>query len=136
MKTVLMILVAATWELPQTILALFVWGFHEWSSRTQIRKWSWTVYCISSTFSGMCLGRFIFINTAGVKENTKDHEYGHSLQSLMLGPLYLLVVGVPSFFLSYITQVFRADVLDYYNRFPEKWADKLGGIERNETKSK
>lgn len=24
------------------------------------------------------------------------HEYGHTIQSLMLGPLYLAIIGIPS----------------------------------------
>jgi hypothetical protein len=48
------------------------------------------------------LGLFVFY---GVKDSSRyvpfgrenrDHEYGHSIQSRWLGPLYLVVVGLPS----------------------------------------
>jgi hypothetical protein len=43
------------------------------------------------------LGQFIFIfsryNDVGFIER---HEYGHTIQSHLLGPLYLLVIGLPS----------------------------------------
>lgn len=29
-------------------------------------------------------------------EKTIKHEYGHQLQSYILGPLYLLIIGLPS----------------------------------------
>ena len=46
-------------------------------------------------------GAFIFIDTGAEGEEYKKtvsvHEYGHTIQSLILGPLYLFVVGIPSF---------------------------------------
>jgi len=41
---------------------------------------------------GVSLGLFIFSPDEGLM----THEYGHTYQSLLLGPLYLIVVGIPS----------------------------------------
>ena len=58
------------------------------------------------------------------------HEYGHCRQSEILGPLYLVIVGVPSFIFNQISQRNGKFAINYYNRFPENWADKLGNVER------
>ena len=83
---------------------------------------------------GVSLGIFIFITSNIKKEQASEsrlvnHEYGHSLQSILLGPLYLLIVGIPSmvwnmFFKNYR----RKHNIDYYSFFVERWADKWGKI--------
>lgn len=53
---------------------------------------------------GLSLGKFIFVPKSCVKNGSTGaeedalltHEYGHSIQSLLLGPIYLLAVGLPS----------------------------------------
>lgn len=46
----------------------------------------------------MSLGLFIFMFGGRYigDEETLKHEYGHSIQSKILGPLYLIVIGLPS----------------------------------------
>lgn len=62
---------------------------------------------------------------------TKKHEYGHSRQSLYLGPLYLIVVGLPSIiWAGFVYNLVRKEI-SYYDVYPENWADKLGGVNRN-----
>lgn len=67
------------------------------------------------------------------------HEQGHQRQSLFFGPLYLLLVGIPSALLNALTrlQSSRFDLLkrigheaywNYYRLYPERWADSLGGV--------
>ena len=43
----------------------------------------------------MSLGDYLFMPTNATKESIK-HECGHCRQSDILGPLYLIVIGVPS----------------------------------------
>jgi len=45
------------------------------------------------------LGQFIFLfsDFREREEFVIRHEYGHTKQSHLLGPLYLLIIGVPSF---------------------------------------
>ena len=59
---------------------------------------------------GISLGTYILMSTTSYKDKrnrTKKHEYGHSRQSLYLGPLYLIIIGLPSalFFIMYIPLV-------------------------------
>lgn len=41
-------------------------------------------------------GLFIFINKNDHTEKLRKHEYGHTIQSLILGPLWIFVIGLPS----------------------------------------
>ena len=56
------------------------------------------------------------------------HEYGHTIQSLIFGPLYLIVMGIPSTlwgFLPYF-QNKRNNGVSYFSFFTEKLANYLG----------
>ena len=81
------------------------------------------------------LGMFIFVGTH--KDTSRErareiasHEYGHTLQSLLLGPLYLIAVGAPSFIwcrhYGRHRQEYAARGISYYSRYPEKQATALG----------
>ena len=52
----------------------------------------------------------------------------------MLGPLYLPVVGLPSISRAAYALVYREVTgrqwTRYYDGFPEDWADRLGGVQR------
>lgn len=66
-----------------------------------------------------------------VLETTIKHEYGHFKQSLILGWLYLLVIGLPSFIWCRCFDLYRfKNDIDYYSFYTEKWANKLGGVKR------
>ena len=78
---------------------------------------------------GVSLGKYIIIRY-NASLNTLNHEYGHCLQSEKLGPLYLLVVGIPSITMNILTRWGILKSERYYKRFPENWADTLGGVKR------
>lgn len=82
---------------------------------------------------GISLGCTIMVkrfNIDGYKDNPTlwDHEYGHCRQSLYLGPLYLLVIGLPSLIHA---ALYRPEKGNYYDFYTERWADRLGGVNRN-----
>jgi len=122
------------WQLPQHLLALVIKLIVKPENK-EIYK-NVTIYKMYNYKFAISLGNYIFINSGRKDEEIlKAHEYGHSIQSLILGPLYLFIVGVPSItqnILSTITYIFGYKKMysNYYNRFPENWADKLGGVER------
>lgn len=80
----------------------------------------------------MGLGMFIFLSESAMNERrefTLMHEYGHTLQSCILGPLFLLVIGAPSLLWAGLP-VFRRfreqRGVSYYRFYPERWANFLG----------
>ncbi|MCR5808154.1 MAG: hypothetical protein K6G56_01175 [Clostridiales bacterium] len=85
--------------------------------------------------SGFSLGSFIFMPEGWSDYDKKHivvHEYGHTVQSLFTGPLYLLLVGVPSLFWSrrYTKRspAYRSRGIGYCDRYPERGADRLGEL--------
>ena len=67
------------------------------------------------------LGEYIFTNK-NVSVKTLMHEYGHVIQSRMLGPLYLLVIGLQSI----VHAMLHDDIKPYSHFWTESWADRLG----------
>lgn len=93
--------------------------------------------------SSVSLGMFIFVtddpycypslhskwHPSEVRERLIVHEYGHTIQSLILGPLYLIVMGIPSFlwaFIPYLNKMRKEKNISYFSFFTEKWANHLG----------
>jgi hypothetical protein len=64
------------------------------------------------------------------------HELGHRVQSRWLGPLYLPLVGLPSVARAVYAVTYREVTgkrwRGYFDAYPERWADELGGISRAE----
>ncbi len=78
------------------------------------------------------LGMFIFVDGAlqpPVRDQVLVHEYGHTIQSLCFGPLFLLTVGVPSVLWAGIhARRLRMGrkTSRYTARYPESHANYLG----------
>ena len=57
------------------------------------------------------------------------HEYGHTIQSMILGPLYLFAMGIPSTVWGFVPSLHekrKKEGLSYFSFFTEKWANALG----------
>ena len=124
------------WQLPQHLLGLLMIALLK--AERKIYPYGKAVYTYSegSAISGAALGKYILLPKGGVNFNNVMHEYGHSRQSLRWGPLYLLAVGLPSLCGNLWDRLFHKG-WDwekrhkwYYSRWPEKQADRLGGVER------
>ncbi len=129
-----------TWEIPQTVIGFFVFLVCKILKRkTFIYKNS---ILTETKKTGVSLGAFIFCVSVEsyssfghddpLREaaDCRNHEHGHTIQSKMLGPLYLLIVGLPSLTMNILTTLKVLKSENYYKRFPENWADKLGKVER------
>ena len=121
------------WQFPQYCLAILMLGFFSSKKKiAEVRDVKYAdAYLVRGNFSGISLGRFIILNEKSYQlEKTINHEMGHSRQSLYLGPLYLLIVGLPSITMNILTRWKILKGENYYKRWPENWADKLGSVER------
>ena len=79
----------------------------------------------------MGLGMFIFFGHEGAPDakNILSHEYGHTVQSAWLGPLFLPVIGIPSYtwaFLPACVKKRKEQGIKYCSFYPERWANRLG----------
>ena len=62
-------------------------------------------------------------------QRIKVHEYGHTIQSVLLGPLFLPVIGLPSLLwanLPACARYRRNRGISYYSFYTEAWANRLG----------
>lgn len=123
-RFILTVLVVA-WQLPQLLLGLLIALFVLPKTVAATTYRSARVAFVEIPFLNVSLGTFIFIGT--LSEPRLRHEYGHTLQSLILGPLYLLVIGLPSVLWNLYCRVKTTQ--DYYWFYTEKWANALGGVE-------
>lgn len=92
---------------------------------------------------GLSMGLFIFVRDEKEKEewlyNVRIHEYGHTWQCLLLGPLYYLIVAIPSVIWCNCFAKYREkNNISYYKLYCEAWANVWGekgsGLKRSETK--
>ena len=120
--------IECTWGFPQSLLGFFLYLIYRKSPHTSY-KGSIVTYWPKK--GGISLGLFTFIeNYSGRKDYLQRHEYGHTLQSLILGPFYLLIIGLPSYIwanLPYFIKMRKEKNIPYNSFFTEKNADLLGG---------
>lgn len=122
-KTIAMYL----WQLPQNLLGLLLLLIVKPEKKEMC---GYTYYHKSSFNGGISLGDYIIVCRDDAK--IVMHEYGHCIQSKMLGWLYLIVIGLPSLvwatLYGWIIPPYERN--GYYKFYTEKWADKLGGVKR------
>ena len=125
LRQVLMILLQCTWGLPQTLIGLGI--FLACRARGRNSFLMETAVCTEwGRNDGVSLGLFFFCPEHG---GIHLHEYGHTFQSLMLGPLYLLFVSLPSLLwagLPVFERRRRERQIPYSRLYCEAWADRLG----------
>ncbi|MDR2753751.1 MAG: hypothetical protein LBB50_05535 [Oscillospiraceae bacterium] len=89
-------------------------------------------YIEAPNFGGVSIGMFIFMNPARGDDYTHDtriHEFGHCVQSILLGPLYWLVVALPSVVWCNLPPLVRwrkSHKISYYKLYCESWANAWG----------
>ena len=122
------------WQLPQNLLGLLVVLFTGVTIPYDIRgdrsRWpSSFIYFSEKMKGGISLGQYVILSSKYVSDvTTWHHERGHHLQSMILGPLYLVVIGIPSLLWAAWWNPGRSR--SYFWFYTERLADKLGGVER------
>ena len=137
MKRRLYLFVQCPWGLLQTAAGAVV--FLRYRRRPHSR-FHGAVVTVWPLWSSLSLGAFIFLTDKPPRDRGGQipdrevsrrllvHEYGHTVQSLILGPLYLPVVGLPSLLwaqLPLCQKKWRGNV-SYFSFFTEKSANFLG----------
>ena len=126
MKNILLYL----WQLPQNLLGLLVILFTRAEFSSAYSVWETRKYSF-----GVSLGRYIIFGKHFEYTDLK-HERGHQKQSLYLGWLYLLIIGLPSAVGNIYDRIahknwsYKESEKWYYSQPWEAWADILGGVER------
>lgn len=145
MKKVLYIVLQCTWGVIQSVLGLIVFLLY---IKGEHFNYHGSLVTVWKNKSSLSLGMFVFVeekpffpdSSFPVNSNNKNsfkkllvHEYGHTVQSLILGPLYLPIIGIPSFARAAVrtalTPLLRKkgkELKSYYSFYTEKTANVLG----------
>ena len=146
MKKALYIFAQCTWGCLQTLVGFAVFlvnirNPHYFYHGAVVTEWRMA--------SSVSLGLFVFVtremyfydkvkHACPTREDAlrrlRVHEYGHTIQSLLLGPLYLFVIGIPSSvwcFLPSLVNMRKNDGVSYFSFYTERganfWGEKVTG---------
>ena len=147
MKTLLYCIWQCTWGILQSASGAIVFlanarNTHYFYHGAIVTEWN-SPYSLS-------LGLFVFVSPDPFfYDKLKDeysreelfqralvHEYGHTIQSLILGPLYLVVIGLPSTIWCFwpVTNTWRkTNQVSYFIFYTESWANQLSEKVTKET---
>ena len=130
MKTFLFRLWQWTWGFPQTLAGAVI--------RFINRKNPSRVYhgCIVTRWKNtgsLGMGMFLFLSERSYdsQPQVQVHEFGHAVQSAILGPLFLPIMGIPSFLwcnLPPCRKLRREKGVSYYKLYTESTANRLGSL--------
>lgn len=132
-------LIQCTWGFLQSFLGFLVFLTHLKDEHFSfhgaiVTKWK--------NPSSVSLGMFVFVTErpyfaeklpqypeSELNSRLLVHEYGHTVQSLILGPLYLIIMGIPSTLWGFLPCCARKRSekgISYFSFFTERWANRLG----------
>jgi hypothetical protein len=129
------------WEQPASLIGFFVVFFGRGKKRKftfsngEVRTYYIFDWLRFSAQWGMV--SLMAAKNEGQETPLRHEALGHGKQSTILGPLYLLAVGLPSYVRNRISLYCSKPSSWYYGyqpdeglAYPEKWADKLGEVKR------
>ena len=139
MKKILYIVIQCTWGIIQTSLGFIIFLIN---IKNKHYFYHGAIITERKVKSSVSLGMFVFTTTNPMKDKRIKnripdeelskrllvHEYGHTIQSLIFGPLYLIVMGIPSTLWGFLPcfQKKRNSGVSYFSFFTEKFANYLG----------
>jgi len=127
-----------TWGLLQTLLGFILFVKHY---KNKHFSYHGAIITVWNSKASISLGLFVFvtaepyfakkyegqISVEELSERLLVHEYGHTIQSLILGPLYLIIIGIPSTIWGMLGGKKRSEEqIPYGAFFTENWANSLG----------
>ena len=124
----IMNLILFIWQLPQHLLAILYIGYLVMMCKDlgvdSRYKQAIVIPCVMR--GAVTLGCYVFVGLNSEYRKTVKHELGHTIQSKILGPLYLIVIGIPSITYCGLRRIFPSlRKKNYYDFYTEKWANNL-----------
>lgn len=128
MRKALYILCQCSWGILQTIIGavlfmIFITRPHSFFHGAVVTRWN--------ARGSVSLGMFVFVSkrhSERLRERVTLHEFGHTLQSLILGPFYLPVIALPSVIwagVPFFGKLRSSRNISYYRLYTERWANHL-----------
>ena len=111
-------LILFIWQLPQHLLAILYIGYLVMMCKDlgvdSRYKQAIVIPCVMR--GAVTLGCYVFVGLNSEYRKTVKHELGHTIQSKILGPLYLIVIGIPSIIYCGLRRLFPSlRKKNYYN---------------------
>lgn len=133
LKDILFYLIQWTWGMPVNIIGGIAYLVCTKVLKYRHQKFGYAnIVYMPWNAGGLSLGLFIFMKDRGEEPNpwsynTRIHEYGHTWQCLLLGPLYFIVVAIPSVVWCNCFAGYREkNKVSYYWLYCESWANAWG----------
>lgn len=139
MRKIFYIFIQITWGILQTTLGFFLFLIH---IKDRHYFYHGAIVTEVNAPSSVSLGLFVFVTKNPILDKRTEnkipdeemgkrllvHEYGHTIQSLIFGPLYLIVMGIPSTLWGFLPfyQKKRDRGVSYFSFFTERFANYLG----------
>ena len=136
MRTLLFILTQCTWGILQTLVGFVIFMINV---RRKHYLYHGAIVTEWKLRSSLSMGLFLFVasETGACGQYSKEevaqrlvvHEYGHSVQSLILGPMYMFAMAFPSMIwagLPLFEKMRRKKNIKYHWLYTERWANHLG----------
>lgn len=114
------------WQFPQSIIGLFMLIYFKIFGGAKLISYKKLCFCYEAKnmMGGISLGNFAFVSPRLTDEASVAHEQlGHTMQSKLLGPLYLFIIGIPS-----ILNAYFDFTKCYYDFYTEKNANFFAGL--------
>lgn len=122
-----------TWGILQTfvgfiVFLIFIEHRHIWLNGSVITE-------IKGNWGGISIGMFAFVcempkGEEAYQSTLVRHEYGHTLQSILLGAFWIFIIAIPSLIWANCFEKYRLKHnISYYRFYTEAWANKWGGVE-------
>lgn len=115
------------WQIPQNLIAIFMLCYFLLRGSLRFVQYDRCAFAFQSKYmrGGISLGSFVFLSELLSQYDTYiAHEFGHTWWSHLLGPFYLIIIGIPS-----ICWAMSCDADDCYECFyTERWANKKAGL--------
>lgn len=131
MKKSLYWILSLTWGLPMSIAGLATLGIMR-LRKHEVKHHKNALYMsIGHNWGGVNLGCVFFVDKENEHEFDKNHEYGHSIQNIIYGPLTPFIVGLPSLiratYRTILEKFGKKFKTDYYDIWFEAQANYFGG---------
>ena len=116
--------VQCAWQFPQLLVGLLMMPFLGKKKLVADRHFN---FCWSSPdmSGGISLGPIAFVQERSSEETIAHETDGHTVQSKILGPLYLVLVGLPSLIWAW---QYNPHKQCYYDFYTEKGANFHAGL--------
>ena len=130
MKTLLFRIWQWTWGFPQTLVGFIIYLAHR---NEPHRTYHGCIVTRWKQSASLGVGMFLFLSERSYNGDpqVQVHEFGHAVQSVILGPLFLPVMGIPSFLwcnLKCCEKLRREKGVSYYSLYTESTANYLGSL--------